>query len=178
MKIIGILLIASSLFAQAQNAATAVALLEDPMGKDLGTVTFTDTDKGLMVSVAAAGLPPGKHGFHVHTGGKCDASVSEEGNKVAHGTAGAHFDPAGTENHAGPNTDLQTGHAGDLPNLEVAADGTAMATFTTTSMTVAEGETSLAKRTIIIHANEDNYTNEPKNGGSGDRIACGVITLQ
>jgi superoxide dismutase, Cu-Zn family len=178
MKVIGIVLAALLCFAQTQDAPTAVALLTDPAGTELGTVTFTDSSEGLMVSVALAGLPPGKHGFHVHTEGSCEPSTDDAGMEVVHGAAGGHFDPYNTENHAGPEVDSQTGHAGDLPNLEVAEEGTASITFTTTKMTVAEGDTSLAGRTIMIHANEDNYTNEPKNGGSGDRIACGVITAQ
>jgi superoxide dismutase, Cu-Zn family len=178
MKVIGFVLTTLLCFVQAQDAPTAVALLTDPAGTALGTITFTDSSEGLMVSVAVAGLPPGKHGFHVHGGKSCDSSVNDQGEEVHHGKAGGHFDPYGTDKHAGPDVDSQTGHAGDLPNLEVAEDGTAMTTFTTTKMTVVEGETSLAGRTIIVHANEDNYTDEPKNGGSGDRIACGVITLQ
>lgn len=163
---------------QAQDAPGAVATLQDATGTELGTVTFTDTSEGLEITVNATGLPPGKHGFHVHSEGSCEASTNDEGMEVRHGAAGGHFDPFGTENHAGPDVDSQTGHAGDLPNLEVAEDGTATATFVTTKMTVAEGETSLANHTIMVHANEDNYTNEPANGGSGDRIACGVIMVQ
>jgi Cu/Zn superoxide dismutase len=65
-----------------------------------------------------------------------------------------------------------------VESLCFSEDGSASITFNTTKMTVAEGDTSRAGRTIMIHANEDNYTNEPKNGGSGDRIACGLITAQ
>jgi superoxide dismutase, Cu-Zn family len=163
---------------QAQGTLTAIAGLQDAAGASLGTVTFTDTPEGLEITIAAVGLPPGKHGLHIHSEGSCEASTDDAGKEVMHGAAGGHFDPATTENHAGPEVDSQTGHAGDLPNLEVAEDGSATLTFTTTKMTLAEGETSLAGRAIMIHANEDNYTNEPKNGGSGERIACGVITVQ
>jgi superoxide dismutase, Cu-Zn family len=164
---------------QAQDAPTAIAGLQDAAGTSLGTVTFTDTPEGLQVTIAAMGLPPGKHGLHIHSEGSCEASTDDDaGMEVMHGAAGGHFDPATTENHGGPDVDSATGHAGDLPNLEVLEDGSAAVTFTTTKLTVAEGETSLANRTIMIHANEDNYGNEPKNGGSGDRIACGVIALQ
>jgi superoxide dismutase, Cu-Zn family len=163
---------------QAQEAPTAMAGLQDAAGTSLGTVTFTDTPEGLQVTIAAVGLHPGKHGFHIHSEGSCEASTDDAGAEVMHGAAGGHFDPATTENHVGPDVDSATGHAGDLPNLEVSEDGTVSVTFTTTKMTVADGDTSLAGRTIMIHANEDNYTNEPKNGGSGDRIACGVISVQ
>ncbi len=163
---------------QAQDAFTAIAGLQDATGTSLATVTFTDTPEGLQITLAAVGLPPGKHGLHIHSEGSCETSTDDAGMDVMHGAAGGHFDPNATENHAGPEVDSATGHAGDLPNLEVAEDGTATITFTTTKMTVAEGDTALAGRTLMIHANEDNYTNEPKNGGSGERIACGVIRLQ
>lgn len=159
------------------QAQTAMATLQDATGAELGTVTFTETAEGLEITVSATGLPVGKHGFHVHTEGSCEPSTDDAGMEVMHGAAGGHFDPNTTENHAGPEVDSATGHAGDLPNLEVLEDGTATVTFTTTKMTVSEDPTSLLGRTIMIHANEDNYTNEPKNGGSGDRIACGVIGL-
>jgi superoxide dismutase, Cu-Zn family len=172
---LAILLLGST--AEAQEAV-ATAPVQDAKGTDLGTVTFTDTAEGLEITIDVTGLPPGKHGLHVHTEGSCEASTDDQGTEVMHGSAGGHFDPATTENHAGPDVDSQMGHAGDLPSLEVAEDGTAKVTFITTKMTVAEGETSVLGRALMIHANEDNYTNEPKNGGSGDRIACGVIGLQ
>lgn len=176
--VLGIQILSIQVVSVQAQEAVAVAALQDNTGAELGTVTFTDTPEGLEVTVAVSGLPTGKRGFHVHTMGDCAASINDQGMEVMHGAAGAHFDPYETENHAGPEVDSQTGHAGDLPNLEVAEDGTASVTFITTKMTVAEGETSLVGRSIMVHANEDNYTNEPANGGSGDRIACGVIELQ
>jgi superoxide dismutase, Cu-Zn family len=179
VKVISVLLVLLALgVMQAQTPQSAVATLQDAAGAELGTVTFIETPEGLEITVAATGLPAGKHGLHVHSEGSCEASSDDAGMEVMHGAAGGHFDPATTENHGGPDVDSQTGHAGDLPNLEVLEDGSAAVTFMTTKLTVAEGETSLANRTIMIHANEDNYGNEPKNGGSGDRIACGVIALQ
>jgi superoxide dismutase, Cu-Zn family len=166
------------MFVRAQDTATAIAGLQDAAGTSLGTVTFRDTPEGLEITLAVIGLPAGKHGLHIHTEGSCEASTDDAGMTVMHGAAGGHFDPATTENHAGPDVDSATGHAGDLPNLEVAEDGSATITLVTTKMTLAECETSVVGRAIIIHANEDNYTNDPKNGGSGDRIACGIITLQ
>jgi superoxide dismutase, Cu-Zn family len=179
IKVISVLLALMTFgIMQSQEAQSALAMLQDAVGADLGTVTFTETAEGLEITVSLSGLPAGKHGFHVHTEGSCEASTDDAGMEVMHGAAGGHFDPATTENHAGPEIDSATSHAGDLPNLEVAEDGTASVTFTTTKMTLAEGPTSLVGRAVMIHANEDNYTNEPKNGGSGDRIACGVISSQ
>ena len=36
-------------------------------------------------------------------------------------------------------------------------------------------EANIVGRAIVIHANEDNYTDTPPLGGSGPRIACGEI---
>jgi Cu-Zn family superoxide dismutase len=163
-------------FALAQEQA--MAALQDSSGAEIGTALFTETPEGLEVTLAIAGLPAGdKHGMHIHANSSCEASTDDQGQTVVFGGAGGHFDPHTTENHAGPDIAAQEGHGGDLPNLEVAADGTAQVTFVTPKLTVREGMMSVVGRSLIIHANEDNYTNEPKNGGSGERIACGVIGL-
>ena len=50
--------------AQAQETS-ATARMEAPDAKDLGTVTFTQTESGLLhVIIEMTGLPPGPHGFH------------------------------------------------------------------------------------------------------------------
>lgn len=87
----------------------------------------------MKVKVEASSLTPGKHGLHFHQVGKCEPPEFK--------TAGDHFNPAGkkhgTENPAGP-------HAGDLPNLEVGADGKAALEFTTTLVTLAKGKPNSA----------------------------------
>src|SRR5690349_6599595 len=73
---------------------------------------------GVTFRVEATGLPHGIHGIHVHSVGRC------EGPDFA--SAGPHWNPAGRKhglsNPAGP-------HAGDLPNVEVAANGVLGATL-------------------------------------------------
>lgn len=164
-------------FAVAQDrGASTMATLQDVSGAEIGMAMFTETPQGLEVTVAVAGLPAGgKHGMHLHSEGSCENSTDDQGQSVVFGGAGGHFDPNNTENHAGPDMAADAGHAGDMPNLEVAPDGTAQVTFLVPHLTVTEGEMSVTGRALIIHANEDNYTNEPKNGGSGERIACGVV---
>jgi Cu-Zn family superoxide dismutase len=65
-----------------------------------------------------------------------------------------------------------TGHLGDLPLLNAAADGTAKVTLIAPRVKAADVQ-GLA---IMVHAGGDNYSDSPKPlGGGGDRIACGVI---
>ncbi|MDQ1909162.1 superoxide dismutase family protein [Paenibacillus sp. GD4] len=136
-------------------------------GQVIGKAELTETAAGVKVKVEASSLTPGKHGLHFHQVGKCEPPEFK--------TAGDHFNPAGkkhgTENPAGP-------HAGDLPNLEVGADGKAALEFTTTLVTLAKGKpNSLLKEggtSLVIHEKEDDYKTDP-SGNSGARIACGVI---
>lgn len=41
------------------------------VGQSIGSVTITETDKGLEFSPDLKALPPGKHGFHIHAKGSC-----------------------------------------------------------------------------------------------------------
>ena len=60
--------------AQAQEVK-ATARMEAPDAKDLGTVTFTQTESGLLhVIIEMTGLPAGPHGFHVHETGQCEGA--------------------------------------------------------------------------------------------------------
>ena len=70
--------------------------------------------------------------------------------------------------------------AGDLPNLYVAADGTAMAEFFTTSVSLAGAGDLPALldadgSAVIIHELPDDHRTQPI-GGAGGRIACGIIS--
>ena len=54
----------------------------------------------------------------------------------------------------------------------VEADGTVITRFYIPDMMVSD----LKNRSLIIHANDDNYSDNPLPlGGSGSRIACGII---
>ena len=72
-----------------------------------------------------------------------------------------HFNPAskqhGTQNPAGP-------HAGDLPNLQVAASGEGGIDATTKLVTLGPGPTSLlgpAGTSLVVHAAADDYKTDP-----------------
>lgn len=131
-------------------------------GQSIGTVRAWQTAGGVSFRISASGLPHGLHGVHVHAVGRCDPPDFA--------SAGAHWNPAGKQhgmnNPAGP-------HAGDLPNVEVAANGVLAATVTLpnatmTSLLDADGAA------LVIHAAADDYRTDP-SGNSGARIACAVI---
>jgi len=151
---------------------TFAAYIYDTTGKQLGQALFLDVDNGVQVRVDVTGLPPGAHGMHIHEVGSCNPLRDTQGNATPFGAAGGHFDPQGTAHHLGPNG---PGHAGDLPNLMADPAGHARTTFFVDRLSVRPGPTNIVGRAIVIHANEDNYTDTPPLGGSGPRIACGEI---
>ena len=145
---------------------SAGATLKDKDGKQVGTATLIETAEGVRVAVTGYRLPPGSHGLHIHAVGRCDPPEFT--------SAGAHFNPSGKQhgkqNPAGP-------HAGDLPNLVVAASGEGGIDVTTRAFTLSPGASSLLgdKGTaLVVHANPDDDKTDP-TGNSGARIACGVI---
>ena len=86
------------------------------------------------------------------------------------GAAGGHFDPQHTGKHEGPEG---SGHLGDLPLLQAAADGTATQTLTAPHLK----EVAVVRgKAVVIHAGGDNYRDQPAPlGGGGARIACGIL---
>ena len=153
---------------------TFAAYIVDTTGKEVGRATFVGVDTGgVLVRIDTVGLTPGKHGLHVHENGSCNALRDTEGKSTPFGAAGGHFDPAETKSHKGPTG---MGHAGDLPNLVATDAGHARTTFYTDRLSVKEGApNNIVGRAIVVHANEDNYTDVPENGGSGGRVECGEI---
>jgi superoxide dismutase, Cu-Zn family len=145
---------------------TTTVEMRDAAGKRLGDVHVTQTPHGLLLSGALTGLPPGEHAIHVHETGKCEPPFK---------TAGAHFNPGKKEHGA-----LVPGgqHAGDLPNVFAAADGTLKFELLAPDLTLTSGPGSVFDAdgsSLVIHAKADDYRSQPA-GDSGDRIACGVMT--
>ncbi len=46
------------------------------VGQSIGSVTITETDKGLEFSPDLKALPPGEHGFHIHAKGSCQPATN------------------------------------------------------------------------------------------------------
>lgn len=135
------------------------SLTKDPIH---GKIVFLKVPEGIKIIADVEGLKPGKHGFHVHEFGDCGG---HEG-----GAAGGHFNPTKSK-HGGP--DSAERHVGDLGNLE--ADSEGYAHYERVDKLIAfEGENSILGRSIVIHADPDDYTTQP-TGASGVRIACGII---
>jgi Cu-Zn family superoxide dismutase len=159
------------------GAPAVAATLKVPMtlatpqgpGASVGTVTLSDGAKGVSLAADLHGLPPGQHGFHLHANPSCAPSTAADGKVTAAGAAGAHLDPDHTNMHMGPEG---AGHLGDLPRLDVAADGSAHDTVTAPRIkSVAE----FKGHALMIHAGGDDYSDTPPLGGGGARIACGVV---
>jgi Cu-Zn family superoxide dismutase len=156
-------------FAFAEHIVIRVqSVNEQGVGKEIGTVTASDSTHGLMLTPRLSDLTPGLHGFHVHE--KPDCSVAaKDGKAVPALAAGGHYDPGATGKHEGP---YGNGHLGDLPALYVAADGKANLPVLAPRLKVAD----LRGRSVMIHAGGDNYSDTPAPlGGGGARAACGVV---
>jgi len=141
--------------------------LVNASGQTIGSVRAWQTSGGVAFRISASGLPHGLHGIHVHSVGRCDPPDFT--------SAGSHWNPAGKKhgmnNPAGP-------HAGDLPNVEVAANGVLGTTVTLPGASLtATGPGALLDAdgaALVIHASADDYVTDP-SGNSGTRIACAVI---
>ena len=131
-------------------------------GQSIGTVRAWETAGGVSFRINASGLPHGLHGIHVHAVGRCDPPEFT--------SAGAHFNPAakkhGLNNPAGP-------HAGDLPNVEVAANGVLATTVTLAGVNMAS-LLDADGAALVLHAAADDYLTDP-SGNSGARIACAIL---
>lgn len=147
---------------------SATAVLVNAAGEQVGVASFAETETGaVQITADFVGLEAaaGEHGIHFHMVGACTPDFE---------AAGEHYNPAGRQhgldNPEGP-------HAGDLPNLVVNEDGSATYSAETTLVTLSEGEATLFDAdgsAFMVHANMDDQVTDP-DGGSGDRIACGVV---
>jgi Cu-Zn family superoxide dismutase len=141
----------------------AVAELSPTRGSNVrGTVTFVEETQGVRVTANLTGLTPGDHGFHIHEVGDCS---SQDGS-----SAGAHFNPDGAS-HGAPHSTQR--HTGDMGNVTADAAGVVRHQYVDNRMTF-EGASSILGRSVIVHADPDDYTSQP-SGNAGARLACGVI---
>jgi Cu-Zn family superoxide dismutase len=144
--------------------STATAGVLDLAGRRAGTVTFTDSYAGVLISGTLFGLGLGAHAVHIHEVGRCESPFT---------SAGGHFNPQhrqhGFLNERGP-------HLGDLPNVYLPAAGQLRFEFLLPGVTLrgANGLLDADGASIVVHSERDDYATDP-SGDSGGRIACGVI---
>ena len=147
---------------------TIQAELINTKGEHTGEISLTDTEDGVIIKVVAKGLPPGVKGIHIHNAGVCTAPDFK--------SAGSHFNPEEKE-HGFDNP--KGFHLGDLPNIEVDANGNAAYKMMLNGITMKPGSTHSIfdedGSALVIHADPDDYKTDP-SGNSGDRIACAVLS--
>ena len=134
-------------------------------GRPAGTATLLNDARGLRITVNATGMTPGAHGFHLHTTGKCEAPGFT--------SAGGHLKP---DNRKHGTLAAGGAHLGDLPNLQIGADGSGRATEVVPGGPGAlEAIFDADGTAVVVHANADDYRTDP-TGNAGDRVACGVFS--
>ena len=103
-------------------------------------------------------MSPGLHGIHIHSVGSCGNGFAD---------AGSHHNPGGAAHGH---------HAGDLPNLVVNGAGQGHLNATIEHFTFHDDAAIFDSdgSALIVHALPDDFVTQP-TGGSGGRIACGVI---
>lgn len=165
--VLSILLFSGVVFAE--DVVVKVSLVsEQGVGKEIGTITASDSKFGLILTPQLSDMAPDLHGFHVHDKPDCSHAM-KDGKAVPALAAGGHYDPANTGKHEGP---YGNGHLGDLPAFYVSADGKATLTVLAPRLKV----TDIKGRSLMIHAGGDNYSDTPAPlGGGGARAACGVV---
>lgn len=143
----------------------AVAEVSDSQSRPVGQARFQQISSGVLMHLELKGVPAGTHALHVHEVGTCEAPSFE--------SAGDHVSDAekqhGFFNAMGP-------HAGDLPNVEVPADGHVTVEHLLGGLTLKGAHPLLDDdgASLVLHAAKDDYRTDPA-GNSGDRIACGAI---
>src|SRR4051812_29256648 len=147
--------------APAQGAST-----QPSWGKPAGAITFTQTGDKVHVTGEITGLPPGKHGIHIHEKGDLSAPDLM--------STGGHYNPD-KHAHGGPTTSPV--HAGDLGNLNADTSGKATLDLTVDDITIGGEKNDILGKAVIIHAKEDDFKTQP-SGNSGARIAGGVIEMK
>lgn len=151
-------------YAQSGHALTATARIAGLGGaKVAGEIKFSQTGGPIRATGKLTGLPPGKHGFHVHVNGNCDSADGM--------SAGGHFNPFGAP-HGDANSAKR--HLGDMGNIVADANGEAMidTEFGGAVLTLV-GTQSILNRSIIVHAAADDFSQPAGNAGA--RLGCGVI---
>jgi Cu-Zn family superoxide dismutase len=135
-------------------------------GNSLGEVELLQVADGVQLIARVKGLPAGSYAMHLHAVGRCVAPDFA--------SAGPHFNPEGRQ-HGRDNP--MGAHAGDLPNLNVDADGNGALDVLVAGLRLKDGATPLIDgdgAAIVLHEKPDDDRTDPA-GNAGARIACGEL---
>ena len=146
--------------ARQSSTSEAIAVFRS---KIYGVVMFSEDLTHVHININLKGLPPGKHGFHIHEFGDLRHNCK---------SACGHYNPQGMK-HGDLNN--RYSHAGDLGNIIANKQGNCIMKLTTTKFKFAIQD--IIGRCLIIHADEDDLSSATESGNSGDRIACEVIGI-
>ena len=152
------------------DSAYAVALVRPTSASGAsaqGTVSFRESDGGIVVAVSLSGLRPGPHAVHVHENAACGRG--EDG--TPGGAAGGHWDPLDSGDHGAPTASLDNKHLGDFGNFEAEADGTAEVVVAVAPFPTEEF--SVVDHAVIVHEGRDDLSTDPA-GAAGTRVGCGI----
>ena len=136
------------------------------VGKKIGTISARNTEilvagrkePALLLKPAMSGLRPGPYAIHIHEKPNCGPGRKDE-RSVPGLAAGSHLWLSGTGALSGKTYGV---HLGDLPDLQVDADGVARQEVISPRLTLAD----IVNRSITMHASQDD---------ASPRMACGVI---
>ncbi|GJJ77123.1 copper chaperone for superoxide dismutase [Entomortierella parvispora] len=135
-------------------------------GKPYGLVRFLQVnEETCVVDVTVQGLTPGPHGIHVHELGDISKGAASTGD---------HFNPTEVR-HGSP----ETGHVGDLGNIEVDEKGWGDLVLESRRLKVWD----IIGRSVVVTENEDRFASASSSaassgkddGGSGRGIICGIV---
>ncbi len=133
---------------------------------DHGFVILTQYPTHTLINLKLKNLPEGLHGFHIHEFGDLQNDCD---------SLGPCYNPSG-----GAHGDLNqtSSHAGDLGNIKVDSEGNCTDLIKSRHLRLDQ----IIGRSMVIHTKPDDLglgldSESKKTDNSGERIACGIISI-
>ncbi|CAG8787494.1 27599_t:CDS:2 [Gigaspora margarita] len=136
---------------------------EKPLRKPQGLCRLIQIDKDYcLIDVTVQGIPPGRHGIHIHELGDISAGPS---------STGAHYNPDNVE-----HGDIESGHIGDLGNIHVDKNGWGDLVVESRRIKVWD---VIGRSMVITHGEDDegkgSNAQSKIDGNSGPGLIAGII---